>query len=120
VNKLTILSGIALLALTTAATAGPTSIAREEVLSPQSPIEHVHWRRVCHVGWHSGWYRPRHYGYYGAHYAYSPPAIGGQNMASEGYYCATDMKTCLLREPGWTGTGCSCRVPGGQARGLVE
>lgn len=52
------------------------------------------------------------YGYSGA--SYSAP------VASEGYYCATSEKTCLLNEPGWLGTGCSCKVPGGRARGTVE
>ena len=55
---------------------------------------------------------PSGYGYYGA--AASTP------VASEGYYCATDVKTCLLREPGWLGTGCSCKVSFGRARGIVE
>lgn len=57
-------------------------------------------------------------GYYGSGSysgaSYSTPA------ASEGYYCATSEKTCLLNEPGWLGTGCSCKVPGGRARGTVE
>jgi hypothetical protein len=48
----------------------------------------------------------------------SSPAPGG--VAGPGNYCATSMKTCLLREPGWLGTGCSCRVSGGHARGFVE
>ena len=48
----------------------------------------------------------------------SSPAPGG--VAGPGDYCATSMKTCLLREPGWLGTGCSCRVSGGHARGFVE
>jgi hypothetical protein len=50
--------------------------------------------------------------------AASSPAPGG--VAGPGNYCATSMKTCLLREPGWLGTGCSCRVSGGHARGFVE
>src|SRR4051794_7412057 len=37
-----------------------------------------------------------------------------------GNYCATSVKTCLLHEPGWLGTGCSCRVSDGLARGFVE
>jgi hypothetical protein len=48
----------------------------------------------------------------------SSPAPGG--VAGPGDYCATSMKTCLLREPGWLGTGCSCRVSSGHARGFVE
>jgi hypothetical protein len=41
-------------------------------------------------------------------------------VAGPGNYCATSVKTCLLREPGWLGTGCSCKVYGGRARGFVE
>jgi hypothetical protein len=48
----------------------------------------------------------------------SSPVAGG--AAGPGNYCATSVKTCLLREPGWLGTGCSCRVSGGHARGFVQ
>ena len=48
----------------------------------------------------------------------SSPVSGG--VAGPGDYCATSIKTCLLHEPGWLGTGCSCRVSGGHARGFVE
>ena len=40
--------------------------------------------------------------------------------AGSGNYCATPVRTCLLYELGWLGTGCSCRVPGGHARGFVQ
>ena len=40
----------------------------------------------------------------------SSPEPGG--VAGPGNYCATSVKTCLLYEPGWLGTGCSCRVSG--------
>jgi hypothetical protein len=50
--------------------------------------------------------------------AASFPVAGG--VAGPGNYCATSAKTCLLREPGWLGTGCSCRVSGGYARGFVQ
>jgi len=59
-----------------------------------------------------GYYGSGNYGYYGAGY----PAP----VANEGYYCATPVKTCLLNEPGWLGTGCSCKVSCGRARGIVE
>jgi hypothetical protein len=49
--------------------------------------------------------------------AASSPSGG---VAGPGDYCATSIKTCLLHEPGWLGTGCSCRVSGGHARGFVE
>lgn len=55
-------------------------------------------------------------GYYG----YSAPVPSVAVVAADGIYCATSVKTCLLQEPGWLGTGCSCRVPGGYARGVVE
>jgi len=55
-------------------------------------------------------------GYYG----YSAPVPTVAVVAADGIYCATSVKTCLLQEPGWLGTGCSCRVPGGYARGLVQ
>ena len=41
-------------------------------------------------------------------------------VAGPGNYCATPVKTCLLNEPGWLGTGCSCRISGGHARGFVQ
>ena len=39
---------------------------------------------------------------------------------SLGGYCATPEKTCELYSAAQVGTGCSCRVPGGHARGVVE
>ena len=47
-------------------------------------------------------------------------AAAGPDVAGPGNYCATPAKTCLLYEPGWLGTGCSCRVYGGRARGFVQ
>ena len=47
-------------------------------------------------------------------------AVAGPGVAGSGSYCATPVKTCLLYESGWLGTGCSCRVPGGHARGFVQ
>jgi hypothetical protein len=41
-------------------------------------------------------------------------------VAGSGNYCATSVKTCLLHESGWLGTGCSCRVHGGRAQGFVQ
>lgn len=52
-------------------------------------------------------------GYYG----YSAPV---EVVVPSGTYCATSVRTCLLQEPGVLGTGCSCHIPGGIARGLVE
>lgn len=39
--------------------------------------------------------------------------------AAEGGMCSTPVKTCTLYEPAPLGIGCSCRVPGGHARGVV-
>ena len=101
-----------------------------------------------HRGWrHYGWH-PRYYAYgYGYPYTYgygygaglaglatAPLALGaaateplmtGRSVAvsptaGSGNYCATPVRTCLLYEPGWLGTGCSCKVYGGRARGFVE
>jgi hypothetical protein len=36
-----------------------------------------------------------------------------------GNYCATPVKTCMLRHPYGVGYGCECRVPGGHAQGTV-
>ncbi|MFY9658550.1 MAG: hypothetical protein WAK01_18545 [Methylocystis sp.] len=47
---------------------------------------------------------------------YTPVVVA----AASGNYCATSVRTCLLQEPGVLGTGCSCHIPGGIARGLVE
>jgi len=48
------------------------------------------------------------------------PAAAPAGTAGPGDYCVTPVRTCGLIEPGWLGTGCSCRVPGGRARGFVE
>lgn len=39
--------------------------------------------------------------------------------AVDGGMCGTPVKTCTLYEPAPLGIGCSCRVPGGHARGVV-
>jgi hypothetical protein len=50
-------------------------------------------------------------GYYGG---YSYPVSGGL-----GNYCQTPVRTCLLYNPAELGVGCSCRVAGGRAGGVV-
>ena len=47
-------------------------------------------------------------------------SVAVSGVAGSGNYCATSIKTCLLDEPGWLGTGCSCKVHGGHARGFVQ
>lgn len=98
------------------ASAGVMTVVDKAGLGVTSPTDQVDWRPYCH----------RHYrrlGYYGyaapTFYGYSPPVASGAMVAADGNYCATSVKTCLLYEPGWLGTGCSCRVPGGIARGTV-
>jgi hypothetical protein len=44
-------------------------------------------------------------------YETSTGALGG--------YCATPARTCALINPAEIGIGCSCRIPGGRARGTV-
>jgi hypothetical protein len=63
---------------------------------------------------------PSGYGYYGSANVGYYGAASPTPVAVEGYYCATPVKTCLLSEPGWLGTGCSCKVSCGRARGIVE
>jgi hypothetical protein len=141
IKTISILSGAALLALTATASAGPMSVASSQVIAPPTSIEQAHYYR--HYGWrhhraHYGWYGHRHYGYgygsgygYGAGYGYgypgyyhwgyagAMPAVGMTSEPASGDYCATPEKTCLLYEPGVLATGCSCKVPGGRARGTV-
>ena len=48
---------------------------------------------------------------------YTPVVVAA---VPSGNYCATSVRTCLLQEPGVLATGCSCHIPGGIARGIVE
>lgn len=111
----------------TAALAATFAITMLSISSPASA-----WHR-CGRGLGPGYYgmalgaaatSPYNYGYYGSAYpsgyGYYGAATSTPVVASEGYYCATGVKTCLLREPGWLGTGCSCAVSCGRARGIVE
>lgn len=45
--------------------------------------------------------------------------LAGSGTAEMGKYCTTPAKTCSLRTPSLVGSACSCRVPGGRARGNV-
>ena len=55
--------------------------------------------------------------------AATAPLITGRSVAignvQMGNYCTTTVKTCLLYNESWVGNGCSCRIPGGRARGSV-
>jgi hypothetical protein len=117
IKRLSMISGVTLLALTATTSAGPMSAANLQIVTPSAPIEQA---------WHYGWGR---YGWYGRHgwygrYGYWPgstaPLVTGPAAPADGIYCGTPVRTCLLYEPGWLGTGCSCRIPGGYARGVVE
>ena len=140
-KSISMVSGTALLALTVTASAGPMSVASSQMITPPTQIEQVYYHNR-HYGWHHGYYR--HYGwhrwhrpYYGYGYGYpynngygygygtglaalaTAPLMTGRSVAASGDYCATPEKTCLLYEPGVLATGCSCKVPGGRARGTV-
>ena len=53
----------------------------------------------------------------GAALTVSGPAWAQLDAA--GNFCSTPVKTCELYHASWIGNGCSCRVPGGLARGSV-
>lgn len=81
---------------------------------------HRHWRPYYGAGFAAPYFfggYPYDYGYgYGYDEVYEyPPEPGGY-----GQYCVTRVKTCRLIEPSIVGTGCSCRVSGGRARGVVR
>ncbi len=106
---------------------------------------HYGWRRGAHYGWYGHRYYSYGYGYPGYYhwgyagatpvvgvtsvpasgdyyhwgYAGAMPAVGVVTEPASGDYCATPVRTCLLYEPGVLATGCSCKVPGGRARGTV-
>ena len=47
------------------------------------------------------------------------PVQTGRSAAVAGNSCTTPAKVCTLYQPSYVGIGCSCRVPGGRARGTV-
>lgn len=96
-------SGTALLALTAIASAGPVGVSNSQIIAPQAPTQRVDYA----------------YPYYAYGGGSGMATLAGTPMPASGDFCATPIRTCLLREPGWLGTGCSCRVPGGIARGAV-
>jgi hypothetical protein len=67
------------------------------------------------------------YGYPSYDYSYAAPAyaaplVTGRSVATGqwGNFCTTSVKTCELTRASFIGNGCSCRVPGGRARGTVS
>ena len=63
------------------------------------------------------------YGYegYAGYPAYTPVTYGAPaaDWSEIGQYCSTPVKTCELYSPAQVGSGCSCRIEGGRARGAV-
>src|SRR5208283_4094117 len=62
------------------------------------------------------------YGYDYPGYGYAAaPLVTGRSMAIGGMggYCSTPVRTCELYQASFIGNGCSCRVVGGHARGVV-
>jgi hypothetical protein len=65
------------------------------------------------------------YGDPGYDYSYdstaASPLVTGRSVATGhmGNYCTTPVKNCELYHASYVGGGCSCRVPGGRARGSV-
>jgi hypothetical protein len=98
------------------------------------------WPGYAGMGWAFGWNYPW-WGYpyyvlgYDSPYGYgypngysSPPAnvavepvVAARSVADGplGNTCTTPVKACELRHASQIGNGCSCRVPGGRARGSV-
>jgi hypothetical protein len=71
-QRISMISGAALLALTATASAGPMSVTSSQVITPPIQIEPVHYYRHHHR--HYGWYRHRyHYGWrYHRYYGWNP------------------------------------------------
>ena len=55
------------------------------------------------------------YGWHDDYYDYTPT----YGYSSLGGFCATRVRTCQLYEAAPVGAPCSCRIPGGRARGSV-
>ena len=119
----------------------PPQIARPQI-APQHIAPQPGWSPrpprppVAQPGWggqQPGW-RPRPPrpagGYYGgapywggavmAPYGYSQPDVVEDDIEADGDVCVTRVKTCQLYEPAPVGSRCTCRVPGGRARGHVR
>ena len=79
-KRISMVSGTALLALTSAAWAGPMNVTSSQVIMPPIQIEQVRYYYRHHYR-HYGWYRHRyHYGWrYHRYYGWNPAAavVGG-------------------------------------------
>lgn len=61
------------------------------------------------------------YPYYSyPYYNYPYPTYQTPVASALGGYCMTPVRTCALTNSAPIGTGCSCSVPGGRARGTVQ
>jgi hypothetical protein len=58
-------------------------------------------------------------GVIGAAAASTYPVYQTPATSAVGGYCATAVRKCVLTSSAPVGTGCSCRVQGGRARGTV-
>ena len=86
IRRISIVSGMALLALTATASAGPMSVTSSQVITPPTQIEQVyyHYRHhYRHYGWHRGYYR--HYGWNRWHRPYYGYGYGYPNYNGYGY-----------------------------------
>jgi hypothetical protein len=76
---------------------------------------------------YAGYYSNPGYAYSPGFYTTQPriattaPLVTGRSVATGqiGDFCTTAVKTCQLVQASYVGVGCSCRVPGGRARGSV-
>ena len=96
------------------------------------PVAFNRYNHFNRVGWrHRGWggagiglglaSAP----YWGWDDYYASPLIGvgfepGVGIGGIGGFCATPVRTCQLIDVAPIGTGCSCQVSGGRARGVVS
>ncbi len=69
--KVLVVAGAAMLALTTAVSAGPMNAAPGALITPPLPTETVYYRHYYHHGYRHYGYRHYGYGHYGyGHYGY--------------------------------------------------
>ncbi len=60
-----------------------------------------------------------YYDYEPVYPAYPVYPVYGAVPTAAGGMCRTPVRTCTLYEPAPLGVGCSCRAPGGRAKGMV-
>jgi hypothetical protein len=93
-------------------------------------VRPAYWRRGWgwSAGWGPGWGWGSSWGWGAAGLATgvalgaaaaTPAPVFAAPVGGIGNFCATPARTCQLVSPAQIGIGCSCRVPGGRARGTV-